>query len=170
MVSRQGWIPANDCENYGVEEGYIEAEGKHEKGERSIMARTVDNNGIGALYGTFDIDTTTGDYDLTADDEGCAVALSASNEADKGSDGGILLGRLENVKDGIATVQIAGVVRLDVDTGETAPDVGNRVVINGVGKVYQAPALAADDPAGGNVARGLVIAVDSTNHTCDVLL
>jgi hypothetical protein len=134
------------------------------------MARTVDNNGIGALYGTFDIDTTNGDYDLTSDDEGCAVALSASNEADKGSDGGILLGRLENVKDGIATVQIAGVVRLDVDTGKTAPVVGNRVVINGAGKVYQAPALTGDDPAGGNVAKGLVIAVDSTNHTCDVLL
>lgn len=134
------------------------------------MTRPVDNNGIGALYGTFDIDVTDGSYDLTSDDVGSAVALSGDNEVDKGSDGGRLLGRLANVLEGTATVQIAGVVRLDIDTGKTAPVLGNRVVVNGAGKVYQAPALAGNDPAGGNTAVGLVLAVDSTNHTCDVLL
>jgi len=47
--------------------------------------------------------------------------------------------------------------------------VGNGVVVDGAGKVYQAPAVAGD-PAGGNIARGTVIAVDAVHHTCDVLL
>ena len=136
------------------------------------MTRTVDNNGLGALYATFDIDKTGENYDLTSDDIGDAVSLSGNNEVDQGSDGGQLLGRLEHVNGGLATVQIAGVARFDVDTGKTAPEIGNGVVVNGSGKVYQAPAIAGEtgDPAGGNIARGTVIAVDSTNHTCDILL
>ena len=134
------------------------------------MERTVDNNGIGALYATCDVHQTAGNYDLVADDVGKAVSLSGSNEVDLGSDGGVLLGRLETVGNGLATVQVSGVVRLEVNTGQTAPAVGDRVVVDGAGKVYQAPALAADDPAGGNVARGTVLAVDDVNHTCDLLL
>jgi len=133
------------------------------------MARTVDNNGIGALYATFDVHETGGVDDLAETDVGKAVALSGSNETGFGSDGGALLGRLEAVRNGLATVQIAGVVRLDVNTGKTAPTVGDRVVVDGAGKVYQAPALASDDPAGGNVGRGTVLAVDGTDNTCDVL-
>jgi hypothetical protein len=134
------------------------------------MARTVDNNGIGALYATFDVHQTAGEYDLTADDVGKAAVLSGNNEVDLGSDGDALLGRLEAVRNGLATVQVAGVVRLDVNTGQTAPSVGDAVVVDGAGKVYQAPALTGYDPAGGNIARGTVLAVDSTNNTCDVLL
>ena len=59
-----------------------------------------------------------------------------------------------------------------IHTGKTAPSVGNGVVVDGAGKVYQAPAVlaASGDPAGGNIARGTVIAVDAANHTCDGLL
>ena len=133
------------------------------------MSRTVDNNGVGALYATFDIDTTGSNYDLTSDDVGDAVSLSGNNEVDHGTNGGQLLGRLEQANGGLATVQIAGIARFNINTGETAPGLGNRVVVDGAGKVYQAPAVA-DAPAGGNIARGTVIAVDATNDTCDVLL
>jgi len=133
------------------------------------MTRTIDNHGIGALYGTFTVSETGGAYDLDADNLGDAVSLSDSNEISLGSDGGQLLGRLEYVAGGLATAQIRGVIRLRINTGKTAPSVGNGVVVDGAGKVYQAPAVAGD-PAGGNIARGTVIAVDAVHHTCDVLL
>lgn len=134
------------------------------------MTRTVDNNGLGALYATFNIDKTGAYYDLDSEDIGDAVALSNQYEVDHGSNGSQVLGRLEHVDNGLATVQIAGVARFDIDTGKTAPVQRNAVVLNGSGKVYQAPVLTGYDPAGGNVARGIVLSVDSTNHTCDVLL
>jgi len=134
------------------------------------MSRTADNNGIGALYATFTIHQTGGEDDLTPEDAGKAVALSAGNEAGLGTDGGAVLGRLEAVRNGLATVQVRGVARLEVNTGKTAPAAGDGVVLDGAGKVYQAPALAGSDPAGGNVARGTVIAIDGSNNTCDVLL
>ena len=136
------------------------------------MTRTVDNNGIGALFGTFNISKTGDDYDLTIDNVGDAVYPSDSNEVNHGTDGNQLLGRLEHVCGGLATVQIAGVARFDIDSGKTEPAVGNGVVVNGAGKVYQAPAIAGGtgDPAGGNIARGTVLWIDSTNHLCDVLL
>ncbi len=136
------------------------------------MVRSVDNNGIGALYATFEISKTGQDYDLAIDDTGSAVHISGNNQINHGSDGDQLLGRLEHVAGGLATVQVSGVVRLDINTGKPAPQVGNAVVVDGAGKVYQAPAIAggSGDPAGGNIARGLAVAVDSTNHTCDVLL
>jgi len=124
------------------------------------MARSVSNNGIGALYGTFDIDKTGEDYDLTSEDVGKAIALSDNNEVDFGSDAGLLLGRLEHVQDGIATVQVGGVVRLPYVT--TAPTVGDAVVVNGAGSVKQ---VGTGEPG-----RGIVLAVDSANTTCDVLL
>ena len=124
------------------------------------MARSVSNNGIGALYGTFDIDITGEDYDLTTDDVGKAVGLSGNNEVDFGSDAGLLLGRLEHVQDGLATVQIGGVVRLPYVA--TNPTVGDAVVIDGAGAVKQA---GAEDPG-----RGIVLAVDGSASTCDVML
>lgn len=124
------------------------------------MARSVSNNGIGALYGTFDIDKTGDDYDLTPDDVGKAVALSSNNEVDFGSDAGLLLGRLEHVQEGLATVQVAGVVRLPYVA--TAPTVGDEVVVNGSGSVKQ---VGTGEPG-----RGIVLAVDGSASTCDVLL
>lgn len=124
------------------------------------MARTVSNNGIGALYGTFTIDVTGEDYDLDSDDVGKAVALSGNNEVDFGADGGRLLGRLEHVQDGVATVQVAGVVRLPVT--DTVPSVGDSVVVNGSGSVKKTGVSEE--------GRGVVISVDSENSKCDVLL
>lgn len=135
------------------------------------MTRSVDNNGIGALYATFAIhETTPGTYDLDSDDVGKAVALEDDYEVGFGSDGGKVLGRLEHVAGGLATVQIAGVARFSINTGETAPDVGDSLVIDGAGKVYQAPAIdgATGDPAGGNVARGVTLSASAS--VCDVLL
>lgn len=135
------------------------------------MTRAVDNNGIGALYATFEINKTGDDYDLTTDHVGDAVALAGNNKINHGSDGGQLLGRLEYVSGGLATVQVRGVVRLNINGTKTAPSVGNGVVIDGAGKAYQAPAIdgASGDPAGGNIARGTTLAVDGTS-TCDVLI
>jgi hypothetical protein len=133
------------------------------------MVRTIDNNGIGALYATFEVHQSGEDYDLTLDDVGTAVSLVGNQTISHGSDAGQVVGRLEHVAGGLATVQVAGVVRLAVNTGKTAPGVGDAVVVDGAGKVYQAPAVS-EDPAGGNIARGTVLAVDSVDHTCDILL
>ncbi|MBN2326313.1 MAG: hypothetical protein JXR73_04100 [Candidatus Omnitrophica bacterium] len=135
------------------------------------MSRTVDNHGIGALYATFSIHKTGEAYDLDESHVGDAVALSGSNEIGHGSDGAQLLGRLEYVADGLATVQIQGVVRFALSGGKTAPGVGHGVVVDGAGGVYQAPAVAggAGDPAGGNIARGTTLAVIGSSM-CDVLL
>lgn len=141
------------------------------------MARGVDNNGVGALYGTFDIHMTGSDYDLTDGDIGKAVAITGNNEAGFGSDGGILLGRLEHVFAGVATVQIAGVVRLPV--AATAPSAGESVVVDGEGAIKQSPGLSLDlggtgvseiFAAGAPGARGIVLAVDSAGGAADVLL
>jgi hypothetical protein len=134
------------------------------------MARTVDNNGVGALYATFRVHSTSGQEDLVPADISRAVALSGSNEVNKGVDGAVLLGRLVQVRDSLATVQIRGVMRFDVNTTKAAPSVGDHVVVDGDGKVYQAPELVGYDPAGGTAGRGTVIAVDNANDRCDVLL
>ncbi|MDP8244700.1 MAG: hypothetical protein P9L94_11505 [Candidatus Hinthialibacter antarcticus] len=135
------------------------------------MTRTVDNNGIGALYATFAIhETTPGTYDLDSDDVGKAVGLEDSYEVGFGSDGDRILGRLEHVAGGLATVQIAGVARFIINTAKTAPGVGDSLVVDGAGKVYQAPAIdgATGDPAGGNIARGVTLSADA--NACDALL
>lgn len=124
------------------------------------MSRIVSNNGIGALYGTFEVDRTSEIPDLTPTDAGKAVALSGNNEVDFGVNAGLLLGRLEHVSEGIATVQLAGVARLPYVT--PAPDIGDAVVVNGNGAVKKA---GVSEPA-----RGIVLAVSITNSTCDVLL
>lgn len=133
------------------------------------MSRTVNNTGIGALYASFTIHETGGTPDLSLADRGKAVALSGDNEIALGSDGDRLLGRLENVNGDVATVQLRGVARLTL-AGTADPAVGDAVVVDGAGKIKQAPALAGDDPAGGNVARGLCLAVDPTAGWADVLL
>ncbi|KPJ48259.1 MAG: hypothetical protein AMJ41_05305, partial [candidate division Zixibacteria bacterium DG_27] len=67
----------------------------------------------------------------------------------------------------VATVQVGGVATLPATT--TVPELCNRVVVDGDGSVKQAPALAANDPAGGNVARGTVIAVHGTTAVTLIL-
>jgi hypothetical protein len=127
---------------------------------------------IGYLAATFKIHQTTGVDDLKDADIGKAVSLSGNNEVNLGVNNGSLLGKLidlsltdaDNGKR-VATVQIGGTCTLQSTT--TTPAIGNRVVVNGAGAVRQAPVLAGYDPAGGNIARGTVIAV---NGTTDVTL
>jgi len=129
---------------------------------------------IGELFATFKVKQTADSDDLTDADIGKAVTITAGYEAGPGGDGNVLLGKLidltlEDGNDGdrLATVQIGGVCTLAITT--TYPVVGNRVVCGANGTVKQAPALAANDPAGGNIARGTVLAVNGTS-TCTVLL
>ena len=129
---------------------------------------------VGFLSATFKVHQTAGSDDLQDDDIGKAVTLTGDYEVGPGSDGDILIGKLialsltdaENGKR-VATVQIGGTCTLSA--AATVPSVGDRVVVDGSGAVKQAPALGADDPAGGNVARGTVIDVNGTSEVTLIL-
>ena len=129
---------------------------------------------IGLLTATFKIHQTAGNDDLNDDDIGKAVSIVGNYEIGFGANGAVLLGKLidlsltdaDNGKR-VATVQIGGVVTLPA--AATVPSVGNRVVVNGSGAVKQAPVLAGNDPAGGNVARGTVINVIGTSDVVVIL-
>ena len=123
---------------------------------------------VGAIYATFKIHQTAGSDDLTDSDIGKAVTIAGNYEINLGSDGDMLLGKLIDLSltdadngSRVATVQIAGMMTLAA--AAPVPSLGNRVVIDGLGAVKQAPALGGNDPAGGNVARGTVIDVDGTS-------
>ncbi len=129
---------------------------------------------IGAVYATFAISQTGGVDDLTDVDIGNAVTLTDNYEVGPTTDNAGLLGKLIalTLRDGddgdrLATVQIGGVCTVPITT--TYPSVGDRVVCGTNGAVKQAPALAANDPAGGNIARGTVLAVDGATE-CTLLL
>ncbi len=129
---------------------------------------------IAPVLATFTISQTATVDDLKDANIGEPVELSAGNEAGPVSVGGQLLGKLISLTlsdnddgDRLATVQIGGVCRLTVSA--TVPTVGNRVVGGISGTIKQAPALGADDPAGGNVARGTVLDVNGTTD-CLILL
>jgi hypothetical protein len=129
---------------------------------------------IGGLFATFKIHQTTGNDDLKDSDIGKAVALSGNYEIGFGTNGDPLLGKLidlsltDNDKGKrVATVQISGIMNLPAAT--TVPSIGNRVVVNGVGSVRQAPVLTGYDPAGGNVARGTVINVNGSTDVTIIL-
>ncbi|MCP4633448.1 MAG: hypothetical protein GY855_11025 [candidate division Zixibacteria bacterium] len=138
----------------------------------SIRAQNLD--GVGAIYTTFDIYQDGGTDQLTDGDIGKVVTMTANYECGFGSNGQPLLGKLVAISpvdgdDGEkkATVQVSGIMTLPITS--TYPTGGNQVVINGSGSVRQAPALAANDPAGGNVGRGTVIAVNGTTN-CTLIL
>jgi hypothetical protein len=128
----------------------------------------------GAVFATFSIKQTGGVDDLKDADVGSAVTLSGNYQVGPATDGAILLGKLidlsltdaENGKR-VATVQIGGVMTLPITT--TYPQVGNRVICGADGAVKQAPALSDYDPAGGNAARGTVIAVNGATD-CTLIL
>jgi len=129
---------------------------------------------IGEVFATFKIHQTAGADDLTDADIGCAVKLTDDYEVGPGTDAAVLLGKLTalTLQDGddgdrLATVQIGGVCTLPITT--TYPLVGNRVVCGAGGTVKQAPALTGNDPAGGNIGRGTVLAVSGTSE-CTLLL
>ncbi len=129
---------------------------------------------VSPVYATFSIKQTAGMDDLKDADIGKAVTITNNSEVGPCTDNSVFIGKLvdltltdaENGKR-VATVQIKGVMTVAV--AATVPVVGNRVVGAAAGKVKQAPALAGNDPAGGNIARGTVIAVNGTTD-CTVIM
>ncbi len=127
---------------------------------------------IAPVLATFSIHRTGGADDVADADIGKAVTLTGNNEIGPAGDGDLLLGKLialtlDDGDDGrLATVQVGGICRLPISA--TNPTVGDRVVGGGSGTVKQAPAVASD-PAGGNVARGTVLAVNGATD-CVLLL
>lgn len=138
----------------------------------TIRAQNLET--IHPVYATFAIHQTGGVDDLKEVNIGEPVSLTGNYEISRTSAGSILLGKLvaltltdADAGERLATVQIGGICTLAVST--TIPTVGNRVVGGTAGTVKQAPVLAAYDPAGGNVARGTVIAVNGTVD-CTIIL
>ena len=128
----------------------------------------------GAVYASFKVHQTAGNDDLTDSDIGKAVTILGNYEVGPGSDGDVLLGKLVDLSltdadngSRVATVLVAGIMTLSA--AATVPSVGDRVVVNGSGSVKQAPALAGNDPAGGNIARGTVIDVNGTSEVTLIL-
>lgn len=129
---------------------------------------------LGAMFATFSIKQTAGVDDLKDIDIGKAVTITSGYQVGPTTDGSVFLGKLvdltltdaENGKR-VATVQIKGVMTVSITT--TNPVLGNRVVGGASGTVKQAPALGASDPAGGNIARGTVIAVNGTTD-CTIVM
>jgi len=129
---------------------------------------------VAPIFASFSISQTGGVDDLKDDDIGTAVTLTDDYEIGPAADGSMVLGKLvaltlTDADDGerVATVQIGGICRLPIST--TYPEVGNRVVGGAGGTVKQAPVLTDYDPAGGNIARGLVLEINGTTD-CTILL
>ncbi len=129
---------------------------------------------IAPVFATFNIHQTAGVDDLTDTNIGEVVRLTDDYEVGPSSDGEAIIGKLvaltltdADTGKRNATVQIGGVMTLPITT--TYPQIGNRVVCGANGAVKQAPALTGDDPAGGNIARGTVLAVNGTS-TCTIYL
>jgi len=129
---------------------------------------------ISPVFATFRVHQTAGSDDLTDSDVGCAVTITGNYEVGPASDGDLIVGKLialsltdADVGKRDATVQVGGTMEMPITT--TYPTIGDRVVGGAGGTVKQAPALAVDDPAGGNIARGTVLAVQGTT-ACTVYL
>ena len=138
----------------------------------TIRAQNLET--IHPVYATFAIHQTTGVDDLKDVNIGEPISLTGNYEIGRTSAGSILLGKLVALTltdadhgQRLATVQIGGICTLAVSA--TVPTVGNRVVGGSAGTVKQAPVLTGYDPAGGNIARGTVIAVNGTTD-CTIIL
>jgi hypothetical protein len=139
----------------------------------------VTNEGAGAdLLLTFEVDSTANqDFTQTDLENGlCAAVITGDNKVGMGTAGGRLVGKVikvsEELQSGTAvpafcTVQVTGVARFKYVA--TTPAIGNKMEVDGAGKVRQAT-TSTDVPAGGTKHRGLVIAVITADTTCDVLL
>jgi predicted RecA/RadA family phage recombinase len=128
----------------------------------------------GAIFATFSVKQTAGVDDLKDSNIGKAVEITGNNQVGPTTDGSVFLGKLVDLTltdaeagKRVATVQISGVMTVPITT--TNPQVGDRVVGGAGGTVKQAPALTGYDPAGGNIARGTVIAVNGTTE-CTLIL
>jgi hypothetical protein len=138
----------------------------------TIRAQNLET--IHPVFATFAIHQTAGVDDLKDANIGQPVSLTGDYEVGPTSAGSVLLGKLialtlSDADDGerLATIQIGGICTLPISS--TYPGVNDRVVGGTAGTVKQAPALTGDDPAGGNVARGTVIAVNGTTE-CTLIL
>ncbi len=139
-----------------------------------MSIRPQDLEALAPIFATFTVHQTDDIDDLSDDNIGEPVSLAGNYEITRTSPGSILLGKLialtlsdADAGKRLATVQIGGICTLPVSA--TVPLVGNRVVGGTAGTIKQAPALGGNDPAGGNVARGTVLAVDGT-ATCTLML
>jgi hypothetical protein len=140
---------------------------------------TVTNEGAGAnLSLTFEVDTGSNqDFTQTDLDASLSAAvMTGNNKVGMGAAGSRIVGKVIKVSEelqagtaipALCTVQVTGVARFKYSG--TAPAVGQKVESDGTGKVRQA-ATSSDVPAGGTKHRGLVIAVNTSDTTCDVLL
>jgi hypothetical protein len=139
----------------------------------------VTNEGAGAnLLLTFEVDATA-NQDFTQsdlDNNYAAAVMTGDNKVGMGTTGGRLVGKVISVSEemqagtaipALCTVQVTGVARFKYVA--TTPVIGNKVEVDGTGKVRQA-STATDVPAGGTKHRGIVLAVNTTDTTCDVLL
>jgi len=128
----------------------------------------TDNNGIGALYGTFTIAQKDGRLELSSDDVGSAVVLTGNNEIGRAA--GALLGKLENVsiRESLSLVQVKGVIRLAYNPDLCVPRLGDPVVVSEDGRIMRW--RIGDMTPSGISGRGVTIAVDKNDCTCDVLL
>jgi hypothetical protein len=140
---------------------------------------SVTNDGSGAnLLLTFEVDPSANKDFVQADLDSnfTACTMAANNRVGMGSAGDRLVGKVIKVSEELqpgtvvpafCTVQVTGIARFKYSA--TTPVIGNKVELDGTGKVRQAT-TATDVPAGGTKHRGLVIAVNTTDTTCDVLL
>ena len=138
-----------------------------------MTVRDQNLEALAPLLATFEISQTGGVDDLKDANIGEPVQLTGNNQVGPITNGGQLLGKLISLTltdndDGkrLATVQVGGICRLAISA--TYPQVSNRVVGGTAGTVKQAPSVASD-PAGGNIARGTVLAVNGTTD-CVILL
>lgn len=140
------------------------------------MAYSINNEGVGSdSLLTFTVDTTT-DKDFTQDNLNnglAACCISGNNQAGMGNTGDKLFGKVLDVSEELqsgttvpayCTVQARGVARFKYTSPK--PVINEMVGLDGAGAVRRAaPATCA---AGGHLARGMVIATDEENSTCDV--
>lgn len=128
---------------------------------------------LAPVFATFSINQTASVDNLKDANIGQPVRLTGNCEVGPIADGALVIGKLialtlTDADNGerLATVQISGICRLAISA--TIPSIGNRVVGGDAGTVKQAPAVSTD-PAGGNIARGIVLDVNGTTD-CVILL
>lgn len=137
----------------------------------------IDNEGVGGgPFLTMAIASSSGFDQDDIDDNLTACRVSANNEVSMGALGDKLFGKVVWVSSELVAgttrpvscaIQARGVARFAYTS--PAPEVNSMVELAGSGRVCKA-AADADIAAGGHLARGQVIAVDTTNSTCDVWL
>ena len=128
-----------------------------------VDPRVVDNEEQGFLAIPFNIESSEGSYSLSESDIGKPVALTGNNEVSEGADGEVFIGKLIAIsEDGsVATIQVRGICA-DLPYSGTAPVIGWPVQMSGDGTV--------DKGITEGIRRGITLAVDTTNETCDILL